>query len=170
MHEIEATSPISFNWTLLMILVTLLFLFLVLKKFFFEKIKNFMDERAAEVKKTYDDADEAKAAGEEAREKYVAELAMADSERAKIIKEARKIAEERADGILTKAKDEAAEIVSIAEEKARRETEKSISLAKDQIALLAILGAEQILKTGLTEEQKKAYLDRIDLQKVSTGK
>jgi F-type H+-transporting ATPase subunit b len=167
MHEIEVTPLISFNLTFVMILITLLALFIVLKIFFFDKVKNFMDERTAEVQKTYDEADEAKAAGEEAREKYSAELAKANAERTEIIKEARATAEKRADTIVAKAKAEAAEIVNRAEEKAKAETAKSLETAKDQIALLAVLGAEQILKTGLTEEQKKAYLDRIDLQQIS---
>ena len=48
---------IEFNWTLLMHLATVLVLFLVVKKFFFEKIHAFMENREQTVRDAFDNAE-----------------------------------------------------------------------------------------------------------------
>ena len=40
----EYTGLIEINWSIIMIWITVIVLFLVLKKFFFEKVKNFMGD------------------------------------------------------------------------------------------------------------------------------
>ena len=42
----EYTGLIEINWSIIMIWITVIVLFLVLKKFFFEKVKNFMETRS----------------------------------------------------------------------------------------------------------------------------
>ena len=48
---------IEFNWSSLMILCNVFILYLILRKFFWEKIKKFMDDRAAAVQDAIDAAE-----------------------------------------------------------------------------------------------------------------
>jgi hypothetical protein len=47
---------IEFNWSSLMILCNVFILYIILRKFFWEKIKKFMDDRAAAVQDAIDEA------------------------------------------------------------------------------------------------------------------
>ena len=48
---------LAFNWNLLFSAITVLVLFLILKKFFFEKVHNFMEERENEVRTQFETAE-----------------------------------------------------------------------------------------------------------------
>ena len=50
---------LTINWNLIFSVITVLVLILILKHFFFEKVKKFMDERKAQVAEQFQKADEA---------------------------------------------------------------------------------------------------------------
>ena len=53
----EFAPLISFNWTLLMQLVTVFVLYIILRKFFFEKVHDFVQKRESTVKEAFDSAE-----------------------------------------------------------------------------------------------------------------
>ena len=52
----EYTGLIEINWSIIMIWITVIVLFLVLKKFFFEKVKTFMETRSNSIQDAFDSA------------------------------------------------------------------------------------------------------------------
>ena len=163
MHSEElGTAPlVHFGWDYLMILITLLVLYLILRKFFFEKIKAFMDNRRNEIQKEYDDADLKFKESEELREKYEIKVQEIENSRRNIIKNAKKEGEKRAKNIVDLAYVKSENIIKDAERRAKRELEKAEEQMKTEIATLAIVVSEKILKQSLTKAQKEKYLNDI---------
>lgn len=161
MHEVITTPLISFNWTLVMIFVTLIILFLVLYKFFFKKVKNFLDEREKEVSDTYKDIESKEKIAEEEIKALEIKTNKLNEERREILLNAKKEAEQRAKDIINEAYEKSTNIIRNAEAVANTEKEKLIKEAKKEIAMLSILTAEKILNENLTTEQKKEYLEGI---------
>ena len=90
-------------------------------------------------------------------------------EKRQIIKEAKVIADERADAIVSDAKKEAAEIIVEAHKKMEAEEEKAVSQLKKEIAQLAILTAEQIMEKELENSDQQEIVDKV-LEEAASGK
>jgi F-type H+-transporting ATPase subunit b len=165
----EVVAPlIGFNWTLVMVLVTFAVLYLILKKLFFEKIRNFMQAREQKVKDQFDNADAAeKLAGEHLAE-YEGKLEGVEIERRGVLKDARTLAEQRAEQIIKDAQTRAEEIIRQAERDIEHERALFAETMKDQVALLAIYAAEKIIEKQLNENEHKALID--DIIKKDDGK
>jgi F-type H+-transporting ATPase subunit b len=166
MHKIDTSPLISFNWSFVMILITLLALYFILRKFFFGKVKNFMDERSNEIQKTYDAADLAMEETTQLRADYEKKMEDIKIEQAEIFRKAKQIADKRAAGIVSDAEKKAETIMSKAHRDAAHEKEKAVLSAQENVAALTYLAVEQILKQQLTDAQKKQYLKSIDIGQV----
>ena len=108
---------LEFNWNLLFTAVTVFVLYLILKHFFFEKVHNFMMARKAMIEEELMNADQESKKASKLLEEYSKTLANAEEEKRQIIKEAKVIADERADAIVSDAKKEAAQIIVDAHKK-----------------------------------------------------
>jgi len=158
----EITAPlIGFNWTLVMVLVTFLVLYLIVKKLFFEKIHDFMEARAQKVKDQFDNAEAAEKLAEKHLAEYTKKLEDIEIERRNVLKEAKTLADERAHEIISEANGRATEIVAKAERDAIRERQKAAEEMREQIAMLAILAAEKVIEKTLDEKEQTQIIDDI---------
>lgn len=160
---------LEFNWNLLFTAVTVLVLYLILKHFFFEKVHNIMLARKAMIEEELMNADQESRKASALLEEYSKTLANAEEEKRQIIKEAKVIADERADAIISEAKKEAAEIIVEAHKKMEAEEEKAVSQLKKEIAQLAILTAEQIMEKELENSDQQEIVDKV-LEEAASGK
>ena len=101
---------LTINWNLIFSVITVLVLILILKHFFFEKVKKFMDERKAQVEEQFQKADEAENQARKKLDKYNEILAGAEKEKRTIIAGAMENAKIQADSVLDEARKEAADI------------------------------------------------------------
>ena len=159
---------LEFNWNLLFSAVTVLVLYLILKHFFFEKVHNIMMARKAMIEEELMNADQESRKASALLEEYSKTLANAEEEKRQIIKEAKVIADERADAIVSDAKKEA-EIIVEALKKMEAEEEKAVSQLKKEIAQLAILTAEQIMEKELENSDQQEIVDKV-LEEAASGK
>ena len=158
----EIVAPlISFNWSLVMILITFLILYLIVKKFFFEKIHDFMEAREQKVKDQFASAEAAEKQAEEHLEEYKTKLERIDFERRETIKDAKENAEEHAQRIIDEAKERAGEIIRKAELEIEHEREVFVKEMKEQVAMLAIQAAEKIIEKELNEKEHMTLIDDI---------
>ena len=81
MHFSIYTPLMEFNPTLLMIVITLFVLYLILRKNFFEKIRNYTLARENEIKSSFDSAEETVKAANETLQKYEAKMSGAEAEK-----------------------------------------------------------------------------------------
>ena len=158
----EIVTPlISFNPTLVMVLVTFLVLYFIVKKFFFEKIHDFMEAREQKVVDRFANADAVEKLAEEHLAEYRKKLEDIEIERRGVLKDARALAEQRADLIVKEANERAKEAIRQAEEDIEREREKFAETMRDQIAMLAVFAAEKIIGKQLDESDQMLLIDDI---------
>ena len=132
---------IEFNWSSLMILLNVFILFLITKKFFWEKIKKFMDDRANSIQDAIDSANAMNKRADEKMANYSKRIAGVEEEGREIIKAARQQADAQAQMIIEDARKQASDIIA----KAERTIEQERAKAMQEISDLAMLAAKQIV-------------------------
>lgn len=152
---------LTINWNLIFSVITVLVLILILKHFFFEKVKKFMDERKAQVEEQFQKADEAENQARKKLDKYNEILAGAEKEKRTIIAGAMENAKIQADSVLDEARKEAADI----REKSRIQIEREKTAARKEIhneaSELAVQVAEKILENKLDADAQASVIDEI---------
>ena len=152
---------LTINWNLIFSVITVLVLILILKHFFFEKVKKFMDERKAQVEEQFQKADEAENQARKKLDKYNEILAGAEKEKRAIIAGAMESAKVQADSVLDEARKEAADI----REKTRIQIEREKVAARKEIhneaSELAVQVAEKILENKLDADAQASVIDEI---------
>ena len=152
---------LTINWNLLFSIITVLVLILILKRFFFEKVKRFMDERKTQVAEQFQKADEAENQARKKLDEYNEILAGAEKEKRAIIAGAMESAKVQADSVLDEARKEAADI----REKTRIQIEREKVAARKEIhneaSELAVQVAEKILENKLDADTQASVIDEI---------
>jgi len=158
----EVVAPlIGFNWTLVMILITFVVLYLVTKKLFFEKIHNFMEAREQKVRDQFDNAEAAEKLADEHLLEYKTQLEGVEIERRGVIKDARALADQQALEIIKDANARADELIKKAEKDIERERAVFAETMREQIAMLAVYAAEKIIEKQLDGKGQMALIDEI---------
>ncbi len=101
---------LTINWNLLFSLITVVVLVLILKKFFFEKVHQFMEARQQQVVNTLQEAQTTREEAQQKLEEYEAQMAFAESEKREIIKKAMQEAQAQAGAVLETASKEAGQV------------------------------------------------------------
>ena len=152
---------LTINWNLVFSIITVLVLILILKRFFFEKVKRFMDERKAQVEAQFQKADETENQASKKLDEYNDILAGAEKEKRAIIAGAMESAKAQADSVLDEARKEAADI----REKSRIQIEREKIAARKEIhneaSELAVQIAEKILENKLDTDAQASVIDEI---------
>jgi len=143
------------NW------VTLLVLFLILKKFFFEKVHHFIQARENAIKDVYENADAANRKAEEKLQAYNLKIAQIESEGREIIKNAKLKAERQAAEIIEETGKKADAMIERALKEIEMEKVHAISDMKNQIITLSLLAAEKIMEKDLEASGQEAFIDNI---------
>ena len=152
---------LTINWNLIFSIITVLVLILILKHFFFEKVKKFMDERKAKVEEQFQKAEEAENQAREKLDEYNGILAGAEKEKRVIIADAMENAKVQANSVLDEARKEAADI----REKSRLQIEREKIVARkeihNEVGDLAVQLAEKILESELDDDAQASVIDEI---------
>lgn len=152
---------LAINWNLIFSIITVLVLILILKRFFFEKVKKFMDERKAKVEEQFQKAEEAENQSREKLDEYNEILAGAEKEKRVIIADAMENAKIQANSVLDEARKEAADI----REKSRLQIEREKMAARkeihNEVGDLAVQLAEKILESELDDDAQASVIDEI---------
>lgn len=144
-----------------MMWVTVLVLYLILKRYFFEKVHNFMLERQKAVVDAFDNAERVTLAADEKLADYNKQIANIEGEAREIIKNAKIKAEVHAKDITDEASKKASDMILQAQREIERERIKAISEMKQQIASLAIYAAEKLIERQLEGSGQEEIIQRI---------
>ena len=150
---------LELNWNLLFSAVTVLVLFLILKKFFFEKVHNFMEKREQEVIDSFENAKKTQEEADSVLAEYKSQLRQAEAEKQRIIKEARADAEEQASEIMREAKED----IDAQRNRFRIEMKNERTQAEEEIkremSSMVIMAAKKVLGSELDEEKQKSTIE-----------
>ena len=165
----EYTGLIEINWSIIMIWITVIILFLVLKKFFFEKVKNFMETRSNSIQDAFDSAEAVNRRADEKMQNYTKRIANVEAEGREIIRDAKIKADAQAREIIEDANKQATEILNKAERNIEREKQKAMEEMRREVAALAMLAAEKIVEREIQNVGQDEIVDEVISKARSTG-
>ena len=165
----ESTGLIEINWSIIMIWITVIVLFLVLKKFFFEKVKNFMETRSNSIQDAFDSAEAVNRRADEKMQNYTKRIANVEAEGREIIRDAKIKADAQAREIIEDANKQATEILNKAEKNIEREKQKAMEEMRKEVAALAMLAAERIVEREIQNIGQDEIVDEVINKARSTG-
>ena len=165
----EYTGLIEINWSIIMIWITVIVLFLVLKKFFFEKVKNFMETRSNSIQDAFDSAEAVNRRADEKMQNYTKRIANVEAEGREIIRDAKIKADAQAREIIEDANKQATEIMNKADKNIEREKQKAMEEMRKEVAALAMLAAERIVEREIQNIGQDEIVDEVINKARSTG-
>ena len=165
----EYTGLIEINWSIIMIWITVIVLFLVLKKFFFEKVKNFMETRSNSIQDAFDSAEAVNRRADEKMQNYTKRIANVEAAGREIIRDAKIKADAQAREIIEDANKQATEIMNKAEKNIEREKQKAMEEMRKEVAALAMLAAERIVEREIQNIGQDEIVDEVINKARSTG-
>ena len=126
-------------------IANIVILFLVTKALVYKPVKKFLNERREKLDAQTAQAEAMLAEAEEKQAKYDALLAGADEEKTRLLEEAAREAQAKADGIVADAAAAAAQTTAEAREAAAQEKQQAVEDAKREIAELAVALSGKIM-------------------------
>ena len=156
----ETLDIISVNlWQMAASLLNLLLLFLIIKKFLYNRVKKMLQDRQNTIDGNYEAAEKAKEEALSEKIAYEEKIKDAKEEAAQIIKSAANTAELRGERIVAEAKEKADGIVRRAETEAELELKKADDRIKQEIVDVSALLAEKMLEREIKADDHKAMID-----------
>lgn len=153
------------GWTFVFQIINTFILFLILKKFLFKPVTEFMENREKEITDSIKEAENKNKDADDLKSEYLTKLKGAEEEGRQVVRDAAKRAEERASEILKSAEKEAELLKERATLDINREREKAINSLKDDIASIAMLAATKVIEKNLDEESHqdlvKNFIDEV---------
>ena len=160
----------SINATLLVQLVVFAILVWFTMKFVWPPIATALDERAKKIADGLAAADKAKAELSSANKRVEDELAKSRNETAARLADAERRAQAIIEEAKAKAMDEGNKIVAAARVEAEQQTVKAREALREQVAVLAVKGAEQILRKEVNASVHAELLGRLKTRKILTAR
>ena len=130
-------------------------------KFVWPPIAKALDERAQKIAEGLASADQAKSELSVANKRVEEELAKSKGESAVRLAEAERRAQAMIQEAKAKATEEASKIIAAAKVEAEQQTVKAREALREQVAVLAVKGAEQILRKEVNADVHADLLGRL---------
>ena len=151
----------NLNATLFAQMVVFFLLWWVVAKFVWPPLIKALDERAAKVADGLAAAEKGKVDLDLATKRADQALAEAKNEGTQRIAEAEKRAQQSAEEIKQNAQTEAARIIAQAKSEAEQQVIRARDVLRNEVAVLAVKGAEQILRREVDPKAHAALLDQL---------
>ena len=147
-------------WTMIFTWVNMLILFTVMKKFLFKPVMNILDQRDAEIKKIYDDANDANEKAVTLEKEYSEKMAQARDEAGEIIKQATLTAQKREKEIIESAHEQVAAMTRRAETQIAQERKKAYQEIKEEISDISVAIAGKMVQREITAADHEALISQ----------
>ena len=147
-------------WTMIFTWVNMAILFTVVKKLLFKPVMNILNQRDAEIKKIYDDANEANEKAISLEKEYNKKMAQAREEAGEIIKQATLSAQRREQEIISDAQEKAAIMTKRAEAEIAQERKKAYQEIKNDISDISVAIAGKMVQREITAEDHRTLISQ----------
>ena len=151
----------SITGTLIVQMIVFAILVWFTMKFVWLPITAALDERAKKIAEGLSAADKAKADLAVANKRVEEQLSSARDDAAKRLADAERLAQSMVEEAKGRASEEAAKIIVAAKAEAEQEIVKAREALRDQVAVLAVKGAEQILRKEVNATVHAELLGRL---------
>ncbi len=144
-------------------MVGFVLLLLLLKKFLWGPVTNYLEGRQQEIASTYDKVEHTRQEMERLRDEYEQRLANIEAEARAQIQQAVKEAQQVREQILAEARQQAEKMIRDAEETIRYEREKAMEEMRLKVVDLTLLATSRILQESVDDARhRKMVQDFID--------
>jgi F-type H+-transporting ATPase subunit b len=150
-------NPGLIIWTI----VTFICLAAVLAKFAWKPMLKALSDREEKIRGSLEEAEHARAEAAEMIKQNEKNLAHAEEEYQKMIREGKALAEKLKEDIVTKAKQQAQQELKLATEEIQRNVDAAKLQLRTEVADLAIKATEKILEETLDEKRQKKLIDSV---------
>ena len=144
-------------------------LFFALWKFAFPGLKKGLEGRAERIRKSLDEAEQAKDEAQSILDEYQRQLADAKSESARIIEEARQAADNLRRDLQQRAEAEVNELKQRAQDDIRAQVDRAMADLRTRVAELSIDLAEKVVERNLDRETNLALIESYITQVGAAG-
>ncbi len=144
---------------MLVICISTFLIVVIAKKFFWDKVNTYLQERQQAIQQDIDEAVKQREEATRIKQQYNEELASVKGEARDIIEHAKSVATNERKEVLDKAKQEAEAMKEKATADIEREKMQVRNELKEQITEVAFLAAQKIVEKELDEEKHKQYVD-----------
>ena len=151
----------SITGTLIVQMIVFLILVGFTMKFIWPPITAALDARATKIAEGLSAAEKAKTELTKAKQEIEQQLSGARDDAAKRLSDAERLGQQLIEEAKSRASDEGAKIVAAAKAEAEQESVKAREVLREQVALLAVKGAEQILKREVNAGAHAELLTRL---------
>ena len=151
----------SITGTLIVQIIVFLILVWFTMKFVWPPITAALDDRAKKIAEGLSAADKAKSELAVANQRVEQQLSAARDDAAKRLADAERLAQQMIEEAKSRASDEGAKIVAAAKAEAEQESVKAREALREQVAVLAVKGAEAILKREVNAGVHADLLNRL---------
>ncbi|WP_010246349.1 F0F1 ATP synthase subunit B [Acetivibrio cellulolyticus] len=151
----------DFIWAI----INLLVLYLILKKFLFKPITEFMENRANLIKEQLEGSQKSNEEAADLKLAYERKLETAHADASKIINDAKLDAQDKYDEIIKKAKADAEVLREKAEAEIERERNEMIKAMRNEIVSLALEAASKVMEANMNTEANKKLVDEVVTKK-----
>jgi len=162
-NPLVQVEPGLFIWTILVFVVLLT----LLKKFAWGPLLAALEERQEGIRKSLDDAAQARKELEQVQSDAEAILVKARAEADSILSETRSDAAKVRDDLRQQAQNEAQSIVQNAERQIQLETDRAVLQIREEAVELSLSIASKLIRRNLTKEDNQALIDEA-LQQVES--
>lgn len=147
-------------WTVIFTWVNMFILFTLVKKILFKPVMNILDQRDAEIKKIYDDANDANEKAVTLEKEYSEKMAQARDEAGEIIKQATLTAQKREKEIIESAHEQVAAMTRRAETQIAQERKKAYQEIKEEISDISVAIAGKMVGREITAADHEALISQ----------
>lgn len=147
-------------WNLLFIVINLLILYVAMKKFFFKPITDIIAKRQEEADAQFAEAGEQKASAEALKLQYEQSIAEMETEKKRVLSEARNNADAEYERIIEDATREARQLKEAAKEEARQQRAQIVKAAEKEIAGFVVDAAAKMVGSSNSPETDSALYSK----------
>lgn len=155
---------LALNMNIFWTFFNLIVLYLLMRRFLFGPVNQFMENRAKEISDSLEHAEKVKQEAGELKKSYENILAGAEAEAGEILKTAKRNAVREYDDLLQSAKKEAVQTMRDADKAIALETQKAVRDVQKDIVDIALMAAERAAAQAFDEKACKELVETFVLE------
>ena len=165
----EQGGIINLNVTLLVQMVNFLILIVLLQRFLYKPLTQFLATRADGIKRSLEEAKAAREAAANAQQEYEARIAATRREAAALRESAVREVEEERQRLLRVSRDEAARLLTEAKVQIEQEVKRAKAELRAEVVGLSLGVAERLIGRSLTTEDDRRLAEQV-VQEIGAGR
>jgi len=165
----EQPGIINLNMTLLVQMVNFLILIVLLHRFLYKPLTQFLATRADGIKRSLEEAKAAREAAAKAQQEYEARIAATRREAAALRESAVREVEEERQRLLKVSRDEAARLLTEAKAQIEQEVKRAKAELRAEVVGLSLGVAERLIGRSLTTDDDRRLAEQV-VQEIGTGR